>query len=70
MSVPNIYIRDDGKGFIVRKGGIDWLIQEDRTFTIWQSASSEGYGEGETIMEAVDAALAKLRAAESLRGDK
>ena len=67
MCTPEIFIRDDGKGFVVRKGGVDWYVQERRKG--WEAIGFLSYAMGETIMEAVDNALAKVRAAESLSGE-
>jgi len=71
MCVPDIFIRDDGKGFVVRKGGIDFNVKEQLRGDAWMAISQEpglndqyAYSLGDTIMEAVDSALAKVRAAE------
>jgi hypothetical protein len=71
MCVPEITIRPDGKGFIVRRGGIDFTINyvdgAHPFFSAYAplSGSTPGaYAIGDTIMEAVDSALAKVRAAE------
>jgi hypothetical protein len=79
MCVPSVFIRDDGKGFVVRKGGIDWEINcgEDGVwqaygpvfninsgFTApdeWGGSGGTYGGYGDTIMEAVDSALAKVK---------
>jgi len=68
MCVPECFIREDGKGFIVRKGGIDWDVWSEDGDRKWYAARSKVYGElwghGMSIMEAVDNVLAKVRAAE------
>ena len=72
MCVPECFIRKDGKGFIVRKGGIDFEVCADPDeFELWVAETpgiykgSVIYGTGETIMEAVDNALENVRATES-----
>lgn len=72
MCVPTVAIREDGKGFLVQKGGVWWEV--DRTY------NKHDYGDhkdgswyarneavdsgipfwGYTIFEAVDAAVAKM----------
>jgi tRNA(His) 5'-end guanylyltransferase len=68
MCVPSVFIRDDGKGFVVRRAGVDFHVWEDQRFLrAWcanATETPEHSGEGHTIMEAVDNALSKLRAAE------
>jgi hypothetical protein len=67
MCVPEISIRPDGKGFVVRRGGIDWNI--DHLGKWWAVSEDGSLSCGDTIMEAVDNAIAKVRAA-SPQGDK
>jgi hypothetical protein len=72
MCVPEISIRPDGKGLVVRSGGIDWDVwKADGFFTAWsggpQATCSVGFGG--TIMEAVEHAMTTVRAA-SPQGDK
>jgi len=82
MCVPECFIRQDGKGFIVRKGGIDWDVwavsfDDSHDFIATNGKVIDGgdvieggeIGRGDTIMQAVDNALAKIRA-ESPQGDK
>lgn len=74
MCVPTVAIREDGKGFMVLKGGTWWLVgQKPRKDTgeVEFGASKEDrllfldeWGYGPTILEAVDAALAKLHKGE------
>jgi hypothetical protein len=66
MCVPSVFIRDDGKGFVVRRAGIDFDVRPGpyKGFvTTNGKAIYEGgvIGKGETIMEAVDSALAKVK---------
>jgi hypothetical protein len=65
MAVPSVFIRDDGRGFIVRKGGIDFdVLMSHEGLMRYFKAFGPGYkifGEGDTIMEAVDKALAKVK---------
>jgi hypothetical protein len=63
-----VFIREDGKGFLVRKGGVDfdvweWQKIDDSFFWIAQPVDYDAKyrGEGLTIHEAVDNALAKLK---------
>jgi len=70
MAIPNVFIREDGRGFIVRKGGIDWNVLEslDTKSYAWEAYNGENWdqgGCGGTIMEAVDNALENVRATES-----
>jgi len=68
MCVPEISIRPDGKGFIVRKGGIDWTIERgEGFFTAWNEGprANCSLGFGHTIMDAVSNALENVRATES-----
>jgi hypothetical protein len=64
MCVPEISIREDGKGFVVRKGGIDFDVDFASFWWAWSPKPGVEEGCGDTIMEAVDSALAKVRAAE------
>ena len=64
MSVPEVFIRDDGKGFIVRKGGVDLTIYLGANRVEAFNPQSYVYGMGETIMEAVDNAILKMKAKE------
>jgi len=73
MCIPSVFISEDGKGFVVRKGGIDWTIKEYRPGPgrEWWSAFSylaEVFGEGSTILEAVDNALAKIAQSNNAKG--
>ncbi len=65
MCVPEVFIREDGRGFIVRKGGIDWEIIKDSSFMAFRPfpgvRGRDVWGRGDTIMEAVDNALAKIK---------
>lgn len=62
MCVPSVFIRDDGKGFVVRKGGIDWAVSlYGKTFYAQKYDDFGWPGRGDTIMEAVDSALAKVK---------
>ena len=70
MRVPECFIRPDGRGFIVRKGGIAWNVLEslDTKSYAWEAYNGENWdqgGCGGTIMEAVDNALENVRATES-----
>ena len=60
MSVPEIFIRDDGKGFIIRKGGIDWAIYTNSSTIEAFNPQIYVHGLGPTIMEAVENALANV----------
>jgi hypothetical protein len=52
---------------VVRKGGIDLNINHvDGAHPFFSAYSPGHYGSGQTIIEAVDNALSKLRAAESV----
>jgi hypothetical protein len=64
MSVPDVYISDDGRSFVVRKGGIDWEIKQDDTVFAFSRPVGQPliWGRGATITEAVDDAVSKLRA--------
>jgi len=66
MSVPDVFIRDDGRGFIVRKGGVDfdvWMVgNEEWAASVYLITGILGYGY--TIMDAVNNALAKMKAKE------
>ena len=67
-----IRLRDDGKGFVVRKGWVDWELSPVRLNgkDIFVASAGGEYGYprpwsyGDTIMEAVDNVLAKVRKAE------
>jgi hypothetical protein len=69
MSVPEVFIRDDGKGFIVRKGGIDFDV--NYIDSSWEAGSLvvigdlatmtiPVFGYGDTVMQAVDNAILKM----------
>jgi hypothetical protein len=64
MCVPEITIRPDGKGFVVRKGGIDWKIMTNPRGVFFAAADVNGdyifSSPSMKIMEAVDSALAKV----------
>lgn len=64
MCTPSIYIRDDGKGFVVRRGGVDFEMDYDCHRDCWiaHPPDIEMSAHANTILEAVDNALAKLRA--------
>jgi hypothetical protein len=64
MCVPTVFIRDDGKGFVVRRGGIDLNVREDADKQDWVAYANGYWGCAQTIMEAVDNALAKIAQAE------
>jgi len=61
MSVPEIFIREDGKGFVVRKGGVGWVIYLGTNLVEAVDPQTNVYGLSDTIMGAVDNALAKMR---------
>jgi hypothetical protein len=68
VCVPECFIRPDGRGFIVRKGGIDWTIERgEGFFTAWNEGprANCSLGFGHTIMDAVSNALENVRATES-----
>ncbi len=66
MSVPEVFIRDDGKGFVVRKDGVDFMAWDSEDGGTWYADRANEplealmTGRGDTIMGAVDNALAKL----------
>jgi hypothetical protein len=62
MSVPDCWIRKDGKGFVVRREGIDfslWGFKVDW----WCAIDADGreLAFGTNVNEAVDNALAKIK---------
>jgi hypothetical protein len=67
MCVPTVFIREDGRGFVVRSGGIDFQVSYSEAFE-WTAINNADFGDvygfGETIPEAVNNALAKMKAGE------
>jgi hypothetical protein len=63
MSIPEVFIREDGKEFIVRKGGVTWSIYHkivgDDKHTEWAAVAHDfkpghsAVGMGNTIQEAI-----------------
>jgi hypothetical protein len=64
MCVPDIYISEDGRSFVVRKGGYDWVMLYNSDWGAW-SATNDSIrpytGKGNSIMDAVDSAMCKLK---------
>lgn len=64
MCVPTVAIRDDGKGFMVQRAGVWFDLDYCGRFKGWRAetpgAERIECAYGETILEAVDSALAKV----------